>query len=156
MLILILRHGEAERVSSGDGERHLTSAGSVQVETVLNLAKKMGANVEKIASSPLPRAKETASIASKIFGQTYTVINALEPDGSTEGVYDELSKYEISKTVLLVSHQPLVSELVEDMLGTPPAIHLPAGALAIINVKERPSRRSGLLVSLLPPLISNS
>lgn len=154
MLILILRHGEAEG-RDGETERHLTNRGSAQVNSVLGLAKQMGVRVDSILSSPVARAKETASLASDIFGPKLAVTNALEPEGSPEEVYEELMRIE-GKSVLLVSHQPLVSKLVEDFLESAVPINMMTGSLAMIMAKDRPSRGSGVLVSLIPPLIANS
>ena len=86
MLIMIMRHGEAE-AGVGESERHLTDNGSIQVRSVLGWAKQMGLRVDSILSSPLTRAKETASLASSIFGTTNSVDNALEPEGSPDQVY---------------------------------------------------------------------
>jgi len=148
-----MRHGEANAnsASRSDGERHLTDVGTVQVNKVLNTAKQLGANVNAIASSPLARAKETSEIAARIFGLQYTITNSLEPEGSPEGVYEELSKLDPVKSVLLISHQPLVSTLLADILGAEPKASFATGTLAMVKVDGHPKTASGTLVFLIPP-----
>lgn len=155
MIILILRHGEAA-ARAGETERHITDKGSAQVDRVLNCAKQIGVRVDSILSSPITRARETASIASIILGPKHTVTNALEPEGSPVEVYGELARFENSKAVLLVSHQPLVSKLVQDILESSTPIDMTTGSLAIIMAKDQPARGSGTLLSLIPPDVSNS
>lgn len=116
----------------------------------------MGVRVDSILSSPVARAKETASLASAIFGPKLAVTNALEPEGSPEEVYEELARLEPSKSVLLVSHQPLVSKLVEDILESAAPINMMTGSLAMVMAKDLPARGRGMLVSLIPPFLANS
>lgn len=149
-----MRHGEAVALE-GETERHVTDKGLAQVNVVLNCANKMMVRVDAILSSPLTRAKETAALASSVFGPKYSVTNALEPESSPAEVYEELSRFEPSNTVLLVSHQPLVSKFVEDILDSRSPINMMTGSLAAILVKDRPSSGRGVLLSLIPPFISN-
>jgi phosphohistidine phosphatase len=152
MIVFIMRHGEANTDSArADGERHLTDTGTVDANNVLNTAKQMGIKINAIASSPLARAKETAEIAARIFGKEYTVANSLEPEGSPEGVYDDLTKLDPSKSILLISHQPLVSTLLADILGGEPKASFATGTLAMVKVDGHPKSGSGALVFLMPP-----
>jgi len=153
-----MRHGQANAnpVLGSDRERHLTDVGTVQVKTVLNTAKQLGAKINAIACSPLDRAKETAEIAAMIFGLQYSVTNSLEPEGSPEGVYDELSKLDPVKSVLLISHQPLVSILLADILGTEPKASFATGTLAIVKVDGDPKCGNGTLISLIPPYLEGN
>ena len=155
MLILIMRHGEAE-ARPDETDRHLTEKGLIQVRSVLGWAKQMGLQVDSILSSPLTRAKETASLASSIFGTTNSVDNSLEPEGSPDEVYEALSKFGPSNVVLLVTHQPLVSILVEDILESKSQINMTTGSLAVVMAKDRPTQGSGVLLSLIPPFIPSS
>ena len=158
MLLHIMRHGQANAnsVLARDREQHLTDVGTAQVNTVLNTAKQMGAKLNAIACSPLDRAKETAEIAARIFGLQYSVTNSLEPEGSPDGVYDELSKLDPVKSVLLISHQPLVSLLLTDILGTEPKASFATGTLAMVKVDGHPQTGSGTLISLIPPYLAGN
>jgi phosphohistidine phosphatase len=149
MLVCIMRHGEAEATPDSSGERHLTQRGASQVAGVLNLAKQMGVTVNAIATSPLARAKDTAEIAKKVFGLDYAVTNALEPEGSPEEVYEELSKHKLGDSVLLISHQPLISKLLSDILGAETRVEFSTGTMAV--VRGSVASGGGVLVLLIPP-----
>ena len=153
MILYIMRHGEAEANSSSNGERHLTERGASQVTRVLHLANQMGASITSIASSPLVRAKQTAEIAKRIFKVDYVITNSLEPEGSPEAIYEELSNHKSSERMLLISHQPLVSRLLSDLLGAEARISFLTGTVAMVKVDEQPGTGRGMLVLLIPSQI---
>lgn len=126
-----MRHGAASE------EGRLTPAGAASAEKVLKKARELGIKVETILSSPLERAKETAEIASRVFGQKYAVMNSLEPESSPDLVIEELKD-----SVLLVSHRPLVSLLVKDLTGKSLETFEPA---TFVTVED------GRLVMFIPP-----
>lgn len=148
MLLLIMRHGEAE--AKAEGERYLTKFGATESRKALESAKNLGAKVNAIACSPLARAKETAQIASQVFNSNYEVSDSLEPESSPERVYEELiGRYK--SDVLMISHQPLVSKLLSDLLGAEFSISIGTSAIAIISVEGEVGSGSGTLVSLIQP-----
>jgi phosphohistidine phosphatase len=156
MLVCVMRHGEAETNTSTSDEKRLTERGVSEVKKVLQLARKMGTTINVIASSPLARAKDTAEIAKRIFKADYVTTNSLEPEGSPEEIYEELSKYNPDDVVLLISHQPLVSKLLSDILGAETRIAFSTATLAMIEVSGQPRTGGGTLVLLIPPQISTS
>ena len=156
MLVLIMRHGDAEASRGMDGQRHLTKLGAAQSRKVLKLASDIGAKVTAIASSPLLRARETAEIASQVFGLEFLVTNSLEPEGTPDEVYAELESYHATNSVLLISHQPLVSKLLADILGAEPVISFATASLALIKVKNRLEAGCGTLVCMIPPQLPES
>ncbi len=153
MNVYIMRHGEAEANSSSNGERHLTERGASQVTKTLHFANQMGVSINAIASSPLVRAKQTAEIAKRIFKVEYSITNSLEPEGSPEGIYEELSKHKPSDGVLLISHQPLVSKLLSNILGTESRVSFLTGTLAMVSVDGQPGTGQGILTLLIPSRI---
>jgi phosphohistidine phosphatase len=155
MLLLIMRHGEAEAKTGKDAERRLTRLGVKESSNVLSLAKQMGTKVNAIASSPLMRARETAEIACRVFGLEYSVKNSLEPEGSPREVYEDLRTHNAIDTVLLISHQPLVSRLLADMLGAEPAISFSTSSLALVKV-EKLELGGGSLIFMIPPRIPDT
>ncbi len=153
MIIYIARHGEAEPKSSSkpDEARSITDSGAGQVRRIFTLARQWGAIVDLILSSPILRAKQSAEIASSIFGlKGFQVMNSLEPTMTPYEVYADLSKLESDKRVILVSHQPLVSSLVSDLLGSDAKIAMPTSSLARIDTDGHPWNGNGTLVFLLP------
>lgn len=151
MIVYLMRHGEA--TSESNSERHLTECGRSQVENVLKVAKQMGITVSAIASSPLARAKQTAEIAKGVFNVDFTITNSLETEGSPEEVYEELSKHGEESKILLISHQPLVSKLLSDMVGAE-RVNFSPGTLAMVS--GIPKTGGSTLVLLIPSYVPNS
>lgn len=147
-MIHILRHGEAE-TGKPDAERRLTVFGKNQIRGVLRLATRSGVDIDSVLSSPLVRAKESAKIASTILGlKNYNVLDTLEPETTPYELYRDL-KHLKEKSVLLVSHQPLVSRLLSDLLGSEASIAMPTGSFASIQTEGEPMNGSGTLFLLL-------
>lgn len=152
MIIHILRHGEAEAKSSSkrDEDRQITNSGAARVRHVLGLAREWGTIVDEVYTSPLVRAKESAQIACDVFGlKNYKVMGSLEPSMTPYEVYGALSKLDVEKKILLVSHQPLVSALLSDLLGLGIDIAMPAGSLARVDTEGLPRNGNGTLVLFL-------
>lgn len=155
LLLIIVRHGEAEPKSSGkpDDQRALTDAGKTELRRNLMVAKDIvGPKIDLILSSPLLRARESAKIAKQTFGVPKLEISSfLESGSSPYEVYRLLSKYSKAGSVMLVSHQPLVSQLLSGLLNWDARyFFFGTGTIAIIEVKEFRENAVGVLFSLLP------
>lgn len=153
MLVLIMRHGEADAGTSG--ERHLTESGVNESRKSLQLIRDLGYSVNAIACSPLERAKETAQVASEVFRVSYTISDSLEPESIPERVYEELDSLQPRRNVLLISHQPLVSKVLTNLLGAEFKFLFPTSTIAVLSVDKEPGTGSGTLISLISPFISN-
>ena len=78
---LLLRHGIAEDRDAGipDGQRSLTAAGRRRATAVLQRAVAIGLDADRLISSPLRRARQTAEIALATgLSPTLEVATALE------------------------------------------------------------------------------
>ena len=156
MLLIIVRHGEAEPKSTGklDEDRELTSAGSVRLRHSLDQAKEIvgGGKLDFILSSPILRAKQSAQIAKEVFDLPKIEIDrALESESSPYDVYQSLLKFGKVERVLLVSHQPLVSHLLASLLSWDERyFSFHAGTIAMVSVKELRENPDGVLFCLLP------
>lgn len=106
-----MRHGESEQSASSDAGRNLTRAGENEVR--INCQYLNDPRPELILCSTLVRAKQTAEIVAKEIAYRKEVIiwEELVPSGKPEILVRKLSELR-EGTILLVSHQPLVSELV--------------------------------------------
>src|SRR6202008_5044885 len=62
MNLYLLRHAEAEEEAASDGERQLTERGREQARTVGRFCARNDLYPEKIITSPLARAQQTAKI----------------------------------------------------------------------------------------------
>lgn len=151
-IIYVMRHGEAEPKSVGrpDDQRHLTPEGKERVMRNLVLAREsFGARVDHILSSPLVRAKETADLAKRIFvPMNLEVEPSLVPTGTPYEIYDAISKLDPAAHVLLVTHQPLVTRLIADLIGSE-RIEMATGSIAKIVQDGEHSTRSSVLEWLI-------
>ncbi|KAF1010929.1 MAG: Phosphohistidine phosphatase SixA [Pseudomonas fluorescens] len=109
MTLWVLRHGEAEGHAPTDAERNLTVHG--REEVLRSAAHLIGRPLKAIIASPYVRAQQTAQLVREALGfvpEIHTV-PWLTPDSNPLQVLDKL---ETADDVLLVSHQPLVGNLI--------------------------------------------
>lgn len=157
LILYLLRHGQAQPKSSivSDEDRVLTPEGRAKVSKVLSLAKNsLSVEIDRILCSNLNRAIETAEIAKETLKPKKPKIIAIEelgPDSSPYEAYSFISKQEFGpqNRVLLVSHQPLLGEIISNLLGAGEAIGFAPGSMARIDVGERLEARSGALIWLI-------
>lgn len=111
MKLWVLRHGEAQNQASTDSARELTRRGRAQV--VQSAAHLLGAPLDAIFASPYVRAQQTAALVHEALGFARPVITVpwLTPEQSPHEVSSQLQALGL-ENVLLVSHQPLVGNLI--------------------------------------------
>lgn len=113
MRLYILRHGKAEIASGPDSARELTEKGKIQISEVSQHLD----DVDLVVVSPYIRAQQTADIflLNKQVGQRKES-ETLIPDASIAEVMSWLEEVS-SQSVLLISHNPLVTELAAWLTG---------------------------------------
>ena len=109
MKLWVLRHGEAESHASSDAQRNLTEQG--RKEVLNSAAHLIGQPISAIIASPYVRAQQTAQLVREAlrFMPEIRTVPWLTPDGNPLQV---LEKLDTDDNVLLVSHQPLVGNLI--------------------------------------------
>ena len=117
MHIVVMRHGQAENFASSDAARNLTSKGIQQATLAGQTLNSLSLEFDDVWVSPYKRTQQTADrvLQSVTFNQKHTKDN-LTPDSD---VLQLISVIESSSAerLLIVSHQPLVSELVSELMG---------------------------------------
>ncbi|AIS16988.1 phosphohistidine phosphatase SixA [Pseudomonas rhizosphaerae] len=110
MKLWVLRHGEAVSHARSDAERALTSVGQQQALT--SAARLHDQPLDAILASPYVRAQQTAALAHGVLPSAPAVrtVPWLTPDSDPLAVIGHLEKLGLDN-VLLVSHQPLVGNL---------------------------------------------
>ena len=123
MEIYLLRHGIAEEGRPGlkDADRALTTEGRERLKRVLKRAKGAGVDPDVILSSPYRRALETAEVAATALGYHGQIVQskALVPNGSPHDVWEEIRSRKNEASLLLSSHEPLMSSVLALLLGSP-------------------------------------
>ena len=109
MKLWILRHGEAQPHARRDAERNLTEHGRQQV--VRSAAHLMGQPLDCILASPYVRAQQTAALVRDALGFSAALktVTWLTPESDPKFAVSQLPD---TGNVLLVSHQPLVGDLI--------------------------------------------
>lgn len=136
MKLWIMRHGEAEPTAARDSERALTAHGRTEVQRMAGLFDPANLPFDTILASPYVRAQQTAEIVRQAVRFRGPVITAawLTPDDSPRTVIEFLGERS-EKGLLLVSHQPLVGQLIGLLVEghRQAAVPLPTAGVACLD-----------------------
>jgi phosphohistidine phosphatase len=142
----LLRHGEAEpHDSAPDADRRLTPRGEQQSRAAGRALAALGVEFQMVFTSPKVRAHDTARLACEALS-----VEPIEHEALAEG-FDASDALELmaaageNKRILLVGHEPDLSQVVHDLTGG--RIALKKGGLAGIALDGR----NGQLIALLRP-----
>jgi phosphohistidine phosphatase SixA len=113
-----MRHGEATSFALKDIDRELTDYGREQVASMIQRCESSFAMVDEIWASPYVRTQQTAELLNKKINKIIINCDFLRPTKNPEETLKALA--ESNKTILLVSHQPLVGTLVDKLAGLEP------------------------------------
>ncbi len=113
--LYLFRHGLAvPHATEGldDDDRPLTAKGERRVRQVARGLKRTGLKLDKIVTSPLPRAAKTAEIVADVLKVAFLLedADALKPTASAESIRDWLAGRAEAR-IMLVGHNPNLSEL---------------------------------------------
>ena len=162
MELFLIRHGEAgKRLQSGskDFDRPLTSTGQKEVESISISLKKLKINFDRIITSPLKRAHQTAVIVSNVFVMEDNRVEdwgELKPEGNRLELYKKLSQLKSDSLLLIIGHQPYLSEMIGNLIfdydsDNDPRIILKKSGLAKIVITSLMPTMKGELRWLLSP-----
>ena len=114
--LLILRHGIAVPHGSpdfADDDRPLTPKGEKRMRQIGYGLKRCGLNIDRIVSSPLPRAYRTAEIVARVLGNPDLLVTADELRASeTASSIAAWVAAQVDEELMIVGHNPAFSELV--------------------------------------------
>ncbi|MDE1728353.1 phosphohistidine phosphatase SixA [Candidatus Nitrosotalea okcheonensis] len=156
MDLLILRHGEAGRhsLSPGDYKRQLTSEGRQEIVDLSHGLRSLKVKLDYVFTSPLSRAKQTAEIVAKSLKYACKIeeLDSLKPEGNRLEFYSVLSKLKRDSVVLIVGHEPYLSEMISEAISQSDCrIRLKKAGLARIRVISTLPKIKGELRWLLVP-----
>lgn len=153
MKLYILRHGRADWPDWEDDDdlRPLTDDGKTELKRAAKFFEAIGVAPEIIFVSPLPRTQQTAQLVHKKVGGKLQTETKLSP-GATPRALKSLwtdAKGDLSGDVMLVGHEPDLSELIRHLTGA--RVKLSKAGLARVDFEENGQAR---LIWLLSPKIS--
>jgi phosphohistidine phosphatase len=161
MIVTIWRHGEAG-IAASDQQRELTGTGIDDVgfgcQQFHEVCMQRGLpHPERVLHSDWVRTTQTADIIASAFSHaTMAPLSALTP-GHTPAQIDAvlellLASDSVPQHLVLVSHQPLVSRLVDHYLGDSGRVpNLSPGALVTLQLEVAAHNCGQLLFWALPP-----
>lgn len=156
MTIYLLRHGIAEdQNSSGkDSDRELTEDGRKELKRTLKVAANADVKPALILTSPYVRACDTAALAKKALGTKEDLLETktLVPDGKPQLVWAEMCDHRKEKSLMLVSHNPLIEQLVCFLLDTPTLrFDFKKGVIVALELENFRGQPDGVLRWVLSP-----
>lgn len=139
MEIFLLRHGNAESTAPRDRDRRLSAEGREEVHQVLKRSQSHLTHVDGVLVSPFVRAQQTWEIAHQylphISAEQSQTVDFLKPSGSPQAVIDWLYASP-QKAILMVTHQPLVGTLLDELCGFEPGLYrMGTAALAALETE---------------------
>jgi phosphohistidine phosphatase len=149
MRLYFMRHGEASDDAPSDDLRPLTDNGRARLLNAGKVLRKI-LDVDTVYSSPRVRARQTAEIIAEAIGKSVTIRDELNFNFSIEALKILITGYDEDARLLLVGHNPSISEVVQNMTGA--NINLKTGAIACVEVYPV-ALKGGTLKWLLTPRI---
>jgi len=158
MRLVLMRHGEAGEADParwpGDHERPLTEAGRREHAQVAAALRRMGVTFDRILTSPLTRARETADITAHAYGgapvpePSELLGDRAEPARTLAG----LATIEAER-LLCVGHEPTLSRLAGLLISRDGSarVEMRKSAVAVIDCAGRPGSGRGTLQLHLRP-----
>ena len=143
MKLYFLRHAHALD-GIDDAARPLSDQGRDDARKLAKFLKQTGIEFDAAHTSPLVRARETAEIillasAGHKKSPKLEVVDAMTNHTSSAAFQTWLERLPTARHVLLVGHEPTISERVRRLLGMirPDAFEMPKGGLACLETEDR-------------------
>ncbi len=157
MRIYLLRHGEAlsrgDPSITADAHRPLIEEGIKKTRQSAEGLLNLGFECDAVFTSPWLRAKQTAEIACDVLGNgsQLHVMDELAGDRTVEEVMNALVRKSQLEHVMLVGHNPLLSDLASYLLSlsTNLQIDLKKSGVCALDVDRIPPKSPGTLLWLM-------
>ena len=147
--LLLLRHGIAQERGGPTPEplRALTPAGRTRTRAVVERLAELDLRADRLVSSPLVRARQTAELAVAAgLARELEIDGALAPEGDALALVRSCA----DERLMLVGHEPDLGDLACRLLGAPVgAITLKKAGLAVLVLQPVPTLRLLLVPKVL-------
>jgi phosphohistidine phosphatase len=157
MRLYLIRHGIAEpNPAASDAERALTPKGKLRMAESARGLLKLKVGIELILTSPLRRARETATILAEGLGgvRMEEMPELAQGFAGPNSVLTALQPHRNLKEIALVGHQPSLGELASFLLtgsGNGCEIQFKKGAVACFEQASPARQERYVLIWSLPP-----
>jgi phosphohistidine phosphatase len=153
MELYFLRHGEADwpNWNKPDDERPLTKRGKEEMKKVAAFLSQLKVSLDRIITSPLPRAQQTAEAVAKRFKLKLQEDKLLKP-GFGAGELEQLIEKYPGESLMIVGHEPDFTKTISALTGG--SLKLAKAGLALVDVD--PTTMRGRLLWLFPPKIARA
>lgn len=160
MVLYFLRHASAGKTMLNprkDERRPLDEEGILQARYVGRMLANLDVQVDQIISSPLKRARQTASLVANelAFEAAVQIDDALRPEAEFEQFQAMLARYKKYDAVMVVGHNPSLTEFLSKSISATTGaaqIEFKKGAVARVEM----SGRAGTLDWLVTPKIART
>lgn len=153
-----MRHAEAGEADlrrwPDDRDRPLTDEGRAEHRLVAQALRRMGVSFDRLLSSPLVRARQTAAITVEVYGGgAPELTEALGDRATPEALFGCLRDLERGQTVLCVGHEPFLPELAALLIAPAGRAHIEVrkSGVLVIDCEGHPAPGGGTLVLHLRP-----
>ncbi len=151
MEVYFLRHAHAE-YSDGilpDADRQLTEKGVRHTRRMSRLLKLLEIEPDRLFSSPLIRAQQTAAIVGTALGITVETRHELSP-GFSRAVLETLVRdFGADDSLMIVGHEPDFSRVIADLIGGGRVV-MKKGGLARVDIAAYNPLRGDLIMVVTP------
>lgn len=148
MEILLMRHGRAGQRSDeqDDALRPLTGDGVKRLKKALPGLHRVVPRLDRVVTSPLLRARQTAQLVAEDYGVPLKELTALSPGGDHQALTRWLGRQR-DEVVLLVGHEPDLGRLASGYLtgSRDSFVPLKKGAICQIHFTDKPAVAQGEL-----------
>lgn len=153
MELYLLRHAIAEERSSdgSDSARMLTPEGAEKMRIGARGLRRLGVALDRLWTSPLTRARETAEIVGAALDVAPETVGALAPGCNAATLLDLLADIPRARSVMVVGHEPDLSGMIVDLTGGSRVV-MKKGGLALIDLSSL-EPGAGSLLWVLPPKV---
>ncbi len=158
MEVILFRHGRAEPVASSDQLRALTPTGRDELQRAIQSSGDRLKGIDSVWVSPYLRARQTLEVIQELQPELKRcptdVMDVLTPCSNPQMVIDHLDTHDSpGRKLLLVSHQPLLGTLLDELCGFEPGQYrLSTGSMAAVRLDIAVARGCGTLSWIQHPV----
>ena len=158
MRLLLIRHAPAvprDTPGIADDERPLTAKGTRKFRAAARGLARIARRPDVLLTSPLPRARKTAEIAAAAWKRLEPVVEPALAGDSASDIVAAVGKRGSGATVAIVGHEPVLSEVLAQLLGAASSDRLAfkKGGAALVDLPDGIAAGGQLIWFLKPKIL---